>query len=299
MTNGTKSVPTIGSEVEVFERSDGEVRVDLYLEKETVWLSQRVMATVFGTTIANVFMHLRSVFSDGELGPEATTKDSLVVQIVGLRPVRRGKHDDLDEVSPAGRIFEFLERVDRENTAETLQVHPWKSSQATGPLLNGISRCPHRFLGQTSELHPRALAASQLGMRPCPSMPQHSSIRYWETAKTMLGPARQSFARTVTQIDARLSPRLSRCAGPNSAEDTTTAASGKESLPVQVGDRWQSHPQQGVANIPALWRSHLSRVLAVVRLFARNPKMKRSSSAFRRGFSGADYPCPAGVQSRQ
>ncbi len=299
MTNGTKSVPTIGNEVEVFERSDGEVRVDLYLEKEAVWLSQQVMATVFGTTIANVFMHLRNVFSDGDLGPEATTKDSLVVRFDALRPVRRGKHDGIDGVLPADRVFELLERFDRENSAETLQVDPWKSSQATGSLLIGISLRSHYLFGQAPGPHSTAPEASEFGMRPCPSMPQHSSIRCWEPAKTMLVSARQSFARTVTQIDARLSPRLSRRAGPNSAEATTTAATGKESLPVQIGRPWQSRPFQCISRFPAWLRTHLLRVLAVVRLFARTLQTKRSSSAFRESFSGADYPCPAGVQSRQ
>ena len=37
------------------------------LEQETVWLSQRDMATVFDTTSENVLMHLRNVFSSGEL----------------------------------------------------------------------------------------------------------------------------------------------------------------------------------------------------------------------------------------
>ena len=293
--NGAESVPTTGSVVVVFESSDGEVRVDLRLEQETVWLSQRDMATVFRTTIANVLMHLRNVFSDGDLGPEATTKDSLVVRFDGLRPVRRGKHDGIDGALPADRIFELLERVDRENTAETLQVDPWKSSQATGPLLIGISMCSHRFLGQPPEPHPRAPEASEFGLRPCPSMLQHAVNRLVETARTMLGPARQ----TVTQIVARLSPRLSRCTGADFAGATTTAATGKESLPVRIWGLWQSRPHLGVARFPALWHARQSRILAVVQLFARVLQTTGSRSACYDGFSRVDCRCLAGVRARQ
>ena len=62
-------------EIAVYETPDGEVRVDVRLGQETVWLTQRQMAQVFDTTPENVQMHLRNVFSSGELEAEATTKD--------------------------------------------------------------------------------------------------------------------------------------------------------------------------------------------------------------------------------
>ena len=65
--------------VVVYEAPGGEVRVDVRLDRETVWLTQRQMAEVFGTTPENVLMHLRNVFSSGELEARATTKDFLVV----------------------------------------------------------------------------------------------------------------------------------------------------------------------------------------------------------------------------
>ena len=72
-------------EVVVYEASDGEARVDVRLEGETVWLTQRQMGEVFGTTPENVVMHLRGIFASGELTEQATTKDFLVVQTEGKR----------------------------------------------------------------------------------------------------------------------------------------------------------------------------------------------------------------------
>ncbi len=101
-----------GGEIAVYESPDGEIRVDVRLERETVWLSQRDMATVFGTTPQNVVVHLRHVFSSGELDAEATSKDYLLVQTEGRRQVRRKvKHYDLDAVISVGYRVNSLRAV--------------------------------------------------------------------------------------------------------------------------------------------------------------------------------------------
>jgi hypothetical protein len=51
-------------EVLVYEAADGSVRVDVRLDRETVWLTQRQMAELFGTTPENVLMHLKNIFTD-------------------------------------------------------------------------------------------------------------------------------------------------------------------------------------------------------------------------------------------
>lgn len=57
----------------------------LYLkfEQDTIWLTQKVMADLFHTTVPNIKMHLSNVFSDGELTEEATIKDFLIVRMEG------------------------------------------------------------------------------------------------------------------------------------------------------------------------------------------------------------------------
>ena len=92
-----------GGEVAVYESAEGEVRVDVRLERETVWLSQRQMAQVFDTTPENVLMHLRNIFTGGELEADATTKEFLVVRTEGRRRVRRTlKHYNLDAIVSVG-----------------------------------------------------------------------------------------------------------------------------------------------------------------------------------------------------
>ena len=82
--------------VVVYETPDGEMRVDVRLDQETVWLTQRQMSEVFQTSSDNVGLHLKNVFAAGELEESATTEDFSVVQTEGKRQVRRAlKHYNL------------------------------------------------------------------------------------------------------------------------------------------------------------------------------------------------------------
>ena len=65
------------------------VRLDVRLENETVWLTQSQMATLFGCSTDNVGLHLKNIYSCGELDKGATTEESSVVQIEGQRKVSR------------------------------------------------------------------------------------------------------------------------------------------------------------------------------------------------------------------
>ncbi len=78
-----------GGEGVVYESRDGEVRGDVRLNQETVWLSQQDMATVFWTSTNNAGLRLKNIFADEELSQKVTTEDSLVVRTEGRRGVRR------------------------------------------------------------------------------------------------------------------------------------------------------------------------------------------------------------------
>ncbi len=63
------SIP--GGEVVVYEAPDGEVRVEVRLERETVWLTQAQMAELFGRERSVITRHIRNVFHEGELHEES------------------------------------------------------------------------------------------------------------------------------------------------------------------------------------------------------------------------------------
>lgn len=56
-----------GGEVIVYQAPDGQVRVDVRLERETVWLTQAQMVDLFGRDQSVISRHVRNVFADGEL----------------------------------------------------------------------------------------------------------------------------------------------------------------------------------------------------------------------------------------
>lgn len=77
------------SELILFTSEDGQSRIQLRADNDTVWLSQLEMAELFSASKQNISLHLRNIFADGELDPKATIKESLTVQIEGAREVRR------------------------------------------------------------------------------------------------------------------------------------------------------------------------------------------------------------------
>ncbi|MCD4746876.1 MAG: hypothetical protein K8R58_11315 [Bacteroidales bacterium] len=77
------------SQIIIYQTEDGETKLDVRLQDETVWLTQKLMAELFQTTIPNINMHLTSIFEEGELVEISTIKDFLIVQKEGNREVKR------------------------------------------------------------------------------------------------------------------------------------------------------------------------------------------------------------------
>ena len=67
----------------LYQTSDGQTRLEVRLENETVWLSQSQMAELFQTSIPNVSMHIRNVFAEGELQPGPVVKEFLTTAADG------------------------------------------------------------------------------------------------------------------------------------------------------------------------------------------------------------------------
>lgn len=73
----------------VYQAEDGQIKIDVRLEDGTVWLSQRLLAELFQTTVPNINLHIKNIFRERELQPEATIKKFLIVRREGNRDVRR------------------------------------------------------------------------------------------------------------------------------------------------------------------------------------------------------------------
>lgn len=77
------------SELILYTSDDGQTRLHLRVEADTLWLSQLEIAELFQTSKQNVSLHAKNIFADGELSQAATVKESLTVQSEGGRKVKR------------------------------------------------------------------------------------------------------------------------------------------------------------------------------------------------------------------
>ena len=133
-----------GGEIQVYETPDGVVRVEVRLERETVWLTQRQMAELFDTSADNVGLHLKNIFADGELEEVATAEDFSVVQLEGRRRVqRRLKHYNLDAIISVGY---------RVNSKRGVRFRQWATTTLREHLVRGYTLNRQRFEHNTQEL---------------------------------------------------------------------------------------------------------------------------------------------------
>lgn len=91
------------SQLIIYQTESGETRLEVRLENETVWLTQKLMAELFQITVPNINMHLKNVFEEGELNPEATIKDFLIVRTESNREDSRHiEYYNLDAIISVG-----------------------------------------------------------------------------------------------------------------------------------------------------------------------------------------------------
>jgi len=77
------------SELLIYQTGDGKTRLEVRLENETVWLSQKLMAELFQVSIPTVNEHIKNLYEEGELQPDPTIRKFRIVQTEGSRRVSR------------------------------------------------------------------------------------------------------------------------------------------------------------------------------------------------------------------
>lgn len=69
----------------IYQTNDGNTRIEVRLENETVWLSQKLMAELFQVSIPTVNEHIRNLYEESELQPDPTIRKFRIVQTEGSR----------------------------------------------------------------------------------------------------------------------------------------------------------------------------------------------------------------------
>ncbi len=88
------------SEILIYQNMEGDIKIDVRLEDETVWLTQGQLCELFQKSKATISEHIRNVFTEGELDAGATVRKFRTVQSEGKRKVER----DTEHLTHAGKI---------------------------------------------------------------------------------------------------------------------------------------------------------------------------------------------------
>lgn len=104
----------------MYSSADEEVSVNALVKDETIWLTQKAMAELFGCSTDNISLHLKNIFAEGELEENRTAEEISVVQTEGVRQVKRKqKFYNLDAIISVGY---------RVNSRRATQFRIWATS---------------------------------------------------------------------------------------------------------------------------------------------------------------------------
>ena len=82
---------------------DDEDSIEIRYEDENIWLTQKMMATLYDVSVSAINQHLKKIYDDAELQEESTIKNYLIVQKEGNRNVsRESKHYNLQAIIAVG-----------------------------------------------------------------------------------------------------------------------------------------------------------------------------------------------------
>ncbi len=117
---------------------DNNVKIEVILENENVWLTQNSLAKLFDTTRNNITMHIKNIYVDNELEEEATSKENLLVQKEGNRNVKRKIYlYNLDMVISLGF---------RVNSKKAIKFRTWANKIIKEYMIKGFALDDDRFL---------------------------------------------------------------------------------------------------------------------------------------------------------
>ena len=91
------------TDILIYQTEDGNTKIDVRLENETVWMTQKAIAELYQTSSQNITLHIKNIYEEDELKEESTCKNYLQVQNEGSREVKRNaKHYNLEVILAIG-----------------------------------------------------------------------------------------------------------------------------------------------------------------------------------------------------
>ncbi len=121
----------------IYQNADGTVKVEVRMEDETIWLSQQMIAKLFGVTKSTISEHFSSIFESKEITRQATVRKFRTVQKEGNREVSRDlEFYNLDAIISVGY---------RVNSYQATQFRIWATQRIKEYIIKGFVLNDDRF----------------------------------------------------------------------------------------------------------------------------------------------------------
>ncbi|KTD63889.1 RhuM family protein [Legionella spiritensis] len=130
--------------ISLYKTEDGSFQVEVPVENETVWLTQKQMSALFNKDIRTINEHIQNIFNENELSPEATIRKFRIVREEGKRKVSRDiEHYNLDAIISVGY---------RVKSKEGTQFRIWANKILKEYLLQGYALNQEQLMKQTDQI---------------------------------------------------------------------------------------------------------------------------------------------------
>ncbi|WP_026629748.1 RhuM family protein [Dyadobacter alkalitolerans] len=119
------------NQIEIYVGADGNSQIEVTLQEENIWLSQKQIAALFGTEVPGINKHIRNILHEGELTRESTISKMEIVQKEGKRHVvRQVDVFNLDMILSVGY---------RVNSGKATQFRIWATQRLKNYLIEGFA----------------------------------------------------------------------------------------------------------------------------------------------------------------
>ncbi len=132
------------SEIKIYKSDKGDTSIEVKLDNDTVWLSQKQMAKLFNKDSDTIGLHLKNIYKSGELDQDSTTEKYSVVQQEGKRQVKRNvNYYNLDAIISVGY---------RVNSKQGTQFRIWATKLLKEYLIKGYAINQEKLKKQNEQL---------------------------------------------------------------------------------------------------------------------------------------------------
>jgi hypothetical protein len=119
------------SQIEIYKLDDNSPAVDVKIENDTIWLTQKEISSVFATQVPAINKHIRNIFTEGELKRKGTISKMEIVQREGNRMVKRKTEVyNLDVIISVGY---------RVNSGRATKFRQWATQRLKEHLVQGYT----------------------------------------------------------------------------------------------------------------------------------------------------------------